>query len=366
MYIKRISALDWACILILSLCIIASCKGKKQSEESGAFQLSDTMMAKCTFYKATPQPLKNEIRLFGKISADNNKLAQVYPIVGGVVTDIHVELGDYVKQGQVLATIRSSEIARFQKERMDAVNEVAVSEKNLQVAKDLFGGKLNSEKDVMAAEKELEKDKAELNRVNEVYKIYNLKSGSMYHVVAPISGFVVTKKINRNEQIRADNSEPLFSIAEINEVWALANVNESDISRIHEGYDAEVKTLAFPDNAFHGKIDKIFNAIDPETRSMKVRVKIPNADFKLKPEMNCTVAVRFREAQQLIAVPASAIVFDKSKYWVMVFKDRHNIETRRIAIYRQVGDTTYIKNGIRDGETVISQNGLLVYDALND
>lgn len=366
MHTKRISALDWAFIMILSFFVFASCKNKKESEESNAFKLSDTMMAKCVFYKVMPQPVKNEIRLFGKISADNNKLAQVYPVVGGIVTDIHVELGDYVKQGQVLATIRSSEIARFQKERMDAVNDVAVSEKNLQVARDLFTGKLNSEKDVMAAEKELEKDKTELNRVNEVYKIYNLKSGSMYNVVAPISGFVVTKKINQNEQIRADNSEPLFSIAEINEVWALANVNESDISRINEGYDAEVKTLAFPDNAFNGKIDKIFSAIDPETRSMKVRVKIPNAFFKLKPEMNCTVAVRYTEGQELIAVPASAMVFDKSKYWVMIFKDRHNIETRKVDIYRQVGDTTYIKNGLSEGETVISQNGLLVYDALND
>lgn len=328
--------------------------------------MSDTMMAKCSFHNTSIEDVKSEVRLFGKISADNNKLAQVYPIVGGVVTSINVELGDYVKQGQILATIRSSEVARFQKEKMDAVNDVAVAEKNLQVARDLFAGKLNSEKEVTAAEKDLEKAKAELDRINEIYHIYSLKSGSLYNVLAPISGFVVTKKINRNEQIRSDNSEPLFSIAEINEVWALANVNESDIAKVQVGYDAEVKTIAFPDEVYTGKIDKIFSAIDPETRSMKVRVKLPNASFKLKPEMNCTVNVRYSEQQQMIAVPSSSVIFDKSKYWVMVFKDKHNIETRKVNIYNQIGDVTYISTGLTAGETVIAKNGLLIYDALND
>ena len=345
---------------------LTSCNNKSTEETATAFSMSDAMMEMCDFYKAKKEVVKNEIRLFGKITADNNKMAQVYPIVSGIVKSINVELGDYVKQGQILATIQSSEVASFQKEKLDAINDVAIAEKNLQVAKDLFAGKLNSEKDVAAAEKELEKAKAELERINEIYSIYSLKEGSIFNVTAPISGFVVTKKINQNEQIRIDNSDPVFSIADINEVWALANVNESDIAKIQVGYDATVNTLAFPDIPFIGKIDKIFNAIDPETKSMKVRIKIPNTDFKLKPEMNCTVTVSYEENQSMIAVPSSAVIFDKSKYWVMVFKDKHNIETRKVEVFRQLGEITYIKAGLKEGETVISQNGLLIYDALND
>lgn len=99
---------------------------------------------------------------------------------------------------------------------------------------------------------------------------------------------------------------------------------------------------------------------------MKVRIKIPNEDLQLKPEMNCTVGVHFSENMKMIAIPSAAVIFDKSKYWAMIFTDRHNIETRRVEIFRQLGDITYIKNGLAEGETVISQNGLLVYDALND
>lgn len=346
--------------------LLLACNKKELDDNLTAFVLSDTMMERCEFYKAEMEGVRNEIRLFGKISADNNKLAQVYPVVGGVVTAINVELGDYVKQGQVLASIRSGEVAEFAKERMDAINNVAIAEKNLLVARDLFAGKLASEKDVIAAERELDKAKAELARVNEIYSIYNLKDGSIYNVTAPISGFVITKKITQNEQIRSDNTEPLFSIAEINEVWALANVNESDIAKVQVGYNAEVRTLAFSDRTFKGKIDKTFNAIDPETKSMKVRVRIPNADLSLKPEMHCTVSVSYAEDLELVAIPSSSLIFDRSKYWVMVFHDRHNIETRRVELYRQLGDISYISAGLEQGETVVSKNGLLIYDALND
>ena len=339
---------------------------KKETEQAVAFRLSDTMLARCEFYTAGLQDVKNEIRLFGKIQADNNKEAQIYSMVGGNVLKINVEIGDYVHKGQVLAVIRSGEVAGFDRDRLDAIGDVAVAEKNLQVARELFKSKLNSEKDVIAAERELDRQKAEFARISEIFSIYDLKKGSIYNITASMNGFIIQKDINQNEQIRADKSDVLFSIAEINEVWAMANVNESDIPKIQIGYDADVATLSYPDNVYKGKIDKIFSAIDPETKAMKVRIRIPNSNYKLKPEMNATVQVRFKDRGQMIAVPSSSILFDKSKNWVMIFKDRANIETRQVEVFRQLGETTYIQSGLKVGEKVISKNGMLIYDALND
>lgn len=352
--------------LALCLLVFSSCGNNEKEDTIETFTMSDTMLKKCEFYTTNNQDVKNSIRLFGKIEADNNKMAQIYPILSGVVTSINVGLGDYVKQGQILASIQSVEIAGFQKERLDAINDVATAEKNLQVAKDLFAGKLNSEKDVAMASKELEMAKAELKRINEIYKIYNLKSGSIYNIVAPMSGFVITKTIFQNEQLRSTDPDALFTIAETKEIWAVANVNEIDISKIREGYDVTVQTLAFPDHPYSSTIQKIYNVIDAQTKSMKIRISIPNEDFKLKPEMNCTVDVHYSENQQMITIPSSSIIFDKNKYWVMVFKDRHNIETREVEVYRQLGDISYINHGLKAGEKIISKNGLLIYDALND
>lgn len=347
--------------------LLLQCKPEKKYEERQvAFSISDTMLASCEFYTASEQEVRDEIRLFGKITVDNNKVAHVNSIVGGNVLTINAELGDYVKQGQILATVRSSEVAEFQRQKLDAQSDVAVAEKELQVARDLFEGKLNSEKDVAVAEKQLLKARAELDRINEVYAIYQLRDGSTYTITAPISGFVLAKNIFPNEQLRGDISEALFSISEINEVWALANVSESDIARIQLGYDSEIRTLGFPDKVYTGKIDKIFNAIDPETKAMKVRVRLPNEGFQLKPDMMATVTVFYKENKKLVAVPSSSVIFDKSKDWVIVFIDRHNIQTRNVEVYSQVGNTTYLLNGLKDGETVISKNGLFVYDAIND
>jgi cobalt-zinc-cadmium efflux system membrane fusion protein len=99
---------------------------------------------------------------------------------------------------------------------------------------------------------------------------------------------------------------------------------------------------------------------------MKILVKIDNPDLLLKPEMNATVNLKFSENKKLIAIPSSSVLFDKSKNWVMVYKDRKHIETRLVDVYSKIGDVTYIESGVTENEKVISKNGLLIYDALND
>ncbi len=344
----------------------ASCKTAPKDEPIKAFELSDTMMKHCEFTQATLQDVKSELKLFGKVTADNNKIAHIYPITGGIVSTINIELGDYVTQGQLLAIVKSSEVADFQRQLLDAKSNAAVAEKNVQVAKDLYNGKLNSEKEVIASEKELEKANAELNRINEVYSIYHLKQGSEYRITAPISGFIINKDITQNEELRSDRTEEVFSIAQIDEVWVLANVNESNISKVALNYDADVQTISYENKIFKGKVDKIFNVIDPTTKAMKILIIIDNPDLLLKPEMNATVNLKYTENKKLIAVPSGAVIFDKSKNWIMIYKDKKNIETRLVEVYSKLGEVTYVTSGIKEGEKVISKNGLLIYDALND
>jgi cobalt-zinc-cadmium efflux system membrane fusion protein len=354
------------CSILLTAALFSCHKKPVDAKLNVAFSMSDTMMARCKFSTAEISDVRSELKLFGKITPDNSKQVQVYPIMSGNVLSIPVELGDFVKQGKVLATVRSSEVADFERQRLDAKADVALAEKNLQVSRELYAGNINSEKDVIAAEKELEKAKAEHARITEVYNIYNLQDGSVYNITAPMSGFIVFKDVAQNEQLRSDKSDAIFSIAQIDEVWVLANVNESDIGKVAIGLNAEIKTISYPDVIFTGKIDRIFNAIDPNTKAMKVIIKIPNKDLLLKPEMNATVTLRYTENKKMIAVPSSSVIFDKSKNWVMVFKDRTNIETRLVDVYHQLGETTYITGGLKEGEKVISKNGLMIYDALND
>jgi cobalt-zinc-cadmium efflux system membrane fusion protein len=357
---------NWFIPLFIMLNFFSCKKESEIPEVKQTFVLSDKMAETTKTSDAVNKPLKNELQFYGKITADNNKMIEIFPVVGGNVTNVYVELGDYVKKGQLLATIRSTEVAGFEKELEDAKNDVVVSKNNLKVARELYEGKLSSERDVIEAQSQLDKAQSQLHRVQETYRIYNIKGNATFEVRAPISGFIIQKNINKDMLLRNDNSDNIFDIAQIDDVWAIANINESDIHQVRLGIDATVVTLSYPDRHFHGKVDKIFNVIDPETKAMKVRIKLANPEYLLKPEMRATIRLSYTEDRKMIALPSNAVIFDKSKNYVMIFKDRNNIETREVSVFRQVGDTVFISSGISEGEKVITQNQLLIYDALND
>jgi cobalt-zinc-cadmium efflux system membrane fusion protein len=341
-------------------------KPSADNELKESFVLSDTMLKTTTFASATALPLRNEFKFYGKITADNNKLVEVFPVVGGVVEKVYTELGDYVNKGQIIATIRSTEVAEFEKELQDAKNDLLVAKNNYKVSQELFEGKLNSERDVLEAKSEMDKAESRLKRIEQTFSIYSLKPGSIYEVRAPISGFVMQKNINQDMQLRSDMTDNIFDIAQIDNVWAIANINESDIGLVRIGMDANVTVLSYPDKTFTGKVDKIFNIIDPETKAMKVRITLTNDKYLLKPEMRASIKISYLENNSMLSVPSAAIIFEKSKYFVMVYRDRYNIETRPVSVYRQIGDAAFIENGLKNGEKVITRNQLLIYDALND
>ncbi|MDF2455708.1 MAG: efflux transporter periplasmic adaptor subunit [Cytophagaceae bacterium] len=349
------------------VCLLSSCNKEVQKENiKSTFVLSDTMMKRIKLDTVKDDIVKSQLLLMGKIYPDENKVIEVYPLVGGNVKDVFVELGDFVKKGEILAVIKSGEIADYERQLIDARSDLLVAEKQYSVAQDLYESKLTSERDVVSAKKEVEKAQASLNRINEIYKIYNIGTESDYVIKAPISGFVVDKNINRDMQIRSDKTDHVFTISQLDELWVIANVFESDISKVKIGYEAEVHTISYPDKNFRGKIDKIYNVLDPETKTMQIRIKINNDESLLKPEMHATIKLSYKENYALSSVPAASVIFDKSKNFVMVFKDKYNIETREVEVAKSLGKVTYLSKGVAAGEIVISQNQLLIYDALND
>jgi len=357
-----------AFFILLTACGLMTACQKEQAaaEEVKAFMLSDTMMKRIELASVSTEPVRSELTLVGKIMADENRVIRVYPLVGGNVEQVNVELGDYVRKGQILATIRSGEVADFKRQMIQAQSELLVAEKNLKTAEDLFESKLNSQREVTVAKKEVENAQAELNRIQEVFRIYGLGKSTNYLVKAPIDGFVISKNVNPGMQLRSDNSEQIFTVGQISEVWVMANVNESDIPKIKTGMVANIQTISYGDELFRGMVDKTYNVLDPETKTMRVRIRLNNAGYKLKPEMHATVSLKFEEGGSMMAVPASAVIFDRSKNWVMVFKNRSDIETREVKVYKMLNDIAYIQTGLKNNEQVITKNQLLVYDALND
>lgn len=358
-----------ACLFAAIIAGLSACsKNKPDEEQEPPFAVTDTLLRRMQFEKVTVQPVKSELKLSGKIIPDENNVVKVYPTLGGFVQDVKVQLGDYVEKGQTLAMIKSGDVAEYEKQLIDAQSDLLIAEKNLNVAQDMYASKLYSEKELVIAKKELEKSKAELNRMKEVYSVYNIDKNSDYVIKAPISGFVIERKIAQNMQIRSDLTDNIFTISQLNEVYVLANVYETDIAKVKEGYEANVTTIAYPDKVFTGRVQNIYKIIDPNTKTMLARIKLDkdNAQYQLKPDMFCAITLHYAEDEVMESIPAGAVIFDKSKNFVMVFKDKDHIDTREVEVYKTVDSTAYIKSGLKPGETVITKYQLYIYDALND
>lgn len=361
---KPISFLSAIAIFLFTV----SCSESKKEEapkEIKGFELSNTMLQTTTFAKAEKKYVEDQFNFFGKISADKNNYIDVYPLVGGNVLSVNAELGDYVQKGQVLATIRSTELAEVQKDVSDARNDLVVAQNNLRVAREMYEGKLNTEKDVLEAQSQVQKAKDALQRATAVSTVYNVKKGNIYTVLAPISGYIVDKNITKNMQLRSDRSDNIFDVANTSNVWAIVNVNEADIDKISLGMRAEVSTLSYPDKIFYGRIDKIFKIIDPETNAMQARVVLDNTQGLLIPESKATIKITSTENSMALAIPSEAVIFDNNRYFVVVYKSRTDIKVKEIKILKQNSETTYVSDGLFEGETVITHNQLLIYRSLN-
>ena len=355
-------------IILLSSLLLFSCSKEEKKEEKKTdkgFMISNTMMKTTTMSEASSGFVKEELQFFGKISADKNQYIDVYPLVGGNVMNVFVSLGDYVQKGQPLATIRSTEVAGFQRDLGDAKTNVVVAENALRIAKEMYAGKLSTEKEVLEAKSQLQKAHDELRRAQQVSEIYNVKNGNIYTINSPISGYIVQKSINKGMELRSDRSDNVFDVANTTNVWAMVNVNESDISKISVGMKAQVSTIVNPGMVFPGTIDKIVKVIDPATNSMQARVVLDNANGQLIPESKATIKVLKTEDKTAISIPTKALIFDNNRYFVVLFHSQSDVKIQEVTVSSQTDDQAFITNGISAGDKVVTNNQLLIYRALN-
>ncbi len=336
---------------------------KTDKTTSAEPERGSNLLATATYDTARLENARNELNLTGKITFNQDQVVKVFPLVGGHIETLKADLGDYVRKGQILAVIRSGDLADLEQQAVSARGELAVAQKNQQVTEDMTKAGLSSQRELVASQEQLQAAKGEVARVGERRRIVG-GTGSVYLVKAPMSGFIVEKSASPGMELRSDDPENLFTVSNLDHVWVLANVYESDLANVHEGDAATITTISYPDKIFHGKIDKIFNVLDPDSKTLKVRVTLDNADYRLKPEMFANVSVTYAGHDQRIAIPAGAVVFDKNRNFVVMVNKQNQPIVREVEIYKTIGQKTYLTSGVAPGDRVVTTNQLLIYNAL--
>ena len=360
-------------LFFVQLILLISCGGKPEVREDSdpGFCIPDSLMKNITLDTVKSEYVMGDLKLSGKISFNEDNVIKVFPLVSGHIGDVKVSLGDYVQKGQLLAIVRSSDMANYFNEYRSAQSGLDVAKKNMEVTADMRSSGVSSEKDYLAAQGEYRKALAEFNKISEVLKIYggsatiNDSVGSGYQIKAPISGFIVEKNVNAGMELRADDSNNLFTISDLKEVWATANVYETDIAKIKKGGDAEITTLGYPDKKFSGKVERIANILNPETNVMSVKIRLNNPDYTLKPGMFANISILFPETEKRLVIPSEAVLFDDNRNYAVLFKKQCDVNMQALNIYKSVNGKTYVEdNPLHEGDLVVARNGLFVFTAL--
>lgn len=358
-------------VAIAAIASLGSCSSHASDEDTEKKQvcISDSMMKMIVIDTVQLQNIDDELKLSGEVSFDENKVVKVFPFSSGQVTSVNVSLGDHVSAGQVLATIKSADIAGNYADLSSAGSDVTIAKRQMENAEHLYQNGIGSEKEYLEARENYQKAVTGAVKIQKQITINGggrTAANGTYTVIAPKSGYVVEKNINPGQFIRNDNGQNLFTIGDISDVWIWANVYESDIAKVKEGYTALVRTLAYPDTVFTGRVDKVSQILDPETKVMKIRVRLDNKKGYLKPEMFANIAIENTESKKTTAIPASAIINEDGKNYVVVYKGQCNLEVRPVTILKSVGDYAYIQSGLTAGELLIGENQLLFFHELQE
>lgn len=355
-------------LLGITVVTLYGCNNHKvqAAESNGGFVLTPAMKQLIRIDTVRLTPIADELKLSGEISFDENTVVKVYPSVSGVITETKVSLGDKVVKGQPLAIMRSADMAGNFSDLTSAAADVAIAKRNLDNEQLLYSKGIASDRELTEAQNNYNKALAAKEKIAALININGFGhagEGGRMVITAPVDGYIVEKKVNSNAFIRADMGDNLFTISNLKDVWVYANVYEADIARVKTGYHAALAVLAYPNRVFHTTVNEISNVLDSNNVE-RVRLKLANPDMLLKPSMFCNITIYNETGGKANAIPAGSVVFDNSRNYVLVYKNDHAVAIREVELLKKVDDIAYIRSGLEPGEAVISQKGLLIFNAL--
>ena len=308
------------------------------------------------------------LTLPGIVEPNAYRQVAVTPAISGRVTRVLAELGQPVRRGQALAEVFSPELAEAQRAYVSARAELDAHERELERTSKLveIGAASRQELERVEAEHTAAATAVQTGRSRLLLQgmseaaLDRLASGSQVaaaaNVAAPIDGFV-TERI-ANPGLNVDPSNKLFTVVDLSTVWVVGDVYERDFVRVRAGSAATVRLAAYPDLALKGTVSYIDPQVDPDTRTARARIEVPNPKRQLRLGMYAEVEVHGEGMPARPVVPKSAVQ-DVGDRHVVYVADRGRPGTfteREVRLGRRSGDDVEVTSGLGAGDLVVVRN----------
>lgn len=365
---KNIS-LSTSVLFFTSLFFLGSCYNPKDlppKYTAEAFCVDESFKSKIELEQPKLQQISENIPLTGVVETNPDKVVRFMSLVDGIISHTYFSLGDEVKKGQVLAELRSSQLAELYAQSKTIASQIKVAEQDLKATQAMFDDGISSQRELLNSQSELAILNANKENIDSQLSLYSASpERGVFKIRAPHSGVVTAKSITAGGSISA-GGEPLFTISDLDDVWVMVNIYASNVRNITSGMDVSIKTLSYPDKIFKGKITVISQVLDEQAKVLKARVVLPNTDFKLKPGMLVDVHALKTSETTALSIPTDALVFDNNQNFVVVYRDDCDLEIRKVETSSKGNGNTFIVTGLEENEKIVSKNQLLLYEQIKN
>jgi len=290
----------------------------------------------------------------GVLKLDEGKVARVGAPLSGRVVHVYAEVGYVVKKGDPLFSVASPDVGSLSAERRQAAIALESAENALARVEALVSARALPEREL--ADAHSRRKQAELSvqvaRVKQNSLNIHLDSQTQFTVRAPRSGRIVEKRLQVGQQLTARGEHTLLTIADLSSLWLNTDLFEADLRGIARGAEVKVTLPALPDLIIHGEVDAISALVDPERRSVPVRVRLDNADGKLKVNMFAQARFHTTPPPGTVSVGAGAVRSDGSREYVYVRTGDGEFERRWVTSGSVVAGRALIHEGVAPGDEV--------------
>ncbi len=311
----------------------------------------------------------SSLNVTGQVQPDPSRELPVLSIANGRVTALHVGLGDLVHKGQLVMEVQSPDVTSAFASYLKAVadeqlanttltrdkllyDKGAIAQSQLQVAEN---GETDAQADLRAAEQQLRILGVDKNHPGDTVKVY-----------APISGVIVAQNTTASGAagLTVTGASGSLTVADLSHLWVVCDVYENDLAQVHVGEQADITLNAFPGKVRRGTISDVGAILDPQLRTAKVRIQVPNPDNLLRIGMFATATFHGSRPQTALAVPADAVLHLHDRDFVYVPTGSKG-GFRRVTVTSGEalpGNAVQIKSGLQEGQQVVA-NALEMQEA---
>lgn len=337
----------------------AASQAKGESEHKGDLKLTaeEAQRAGVKLETLALQAVGGSITVTATIHANQDRIARVAPRVEGRVLRVSSNLGDMVRQGQVLAVLDSLAIGEAQSALLQAQSAHRVAKADFDRAEALSADEIIPKREFLRVKAELEKSSTELRAAGDKLRLLGgsqvqSRADSTFPLLAPMSGTVIEKKATVGQL--STPSESLFTLADLSALWIEANLTEDTLAKVKVGATASVTVNAYPGERFAGRVTYVANILNKESRTVPARIEVANQDGRLKPEMFATATISIDgAAKEQLSIPDTAVLLLQGQPTVFV-QEGEGFEARPIEPGEKAAGRTMVKSGLAPGEKVVT------------